>query len=61
MEILYFHVVRKKVKLSTFVKKNKKKLLKFQLLEIYWRFFYLKIVLLNLILWNYYELIYSKI
>ena len=60
MEILYFHVVRKKVKLSTFVKKNKKKLLKFQLLEIYWRFFYLKIVLLNLILWNYYELIYSK-
>jgi hypothetical protein len=61
MEILYFHVVRKKVKLSTFVKKNKKKLLKFQLLEIYWRFFYLKRVLLNLILWNYYELIYSKI
>jgi hypothetical protein len=60
MEILYFHVVRKKVKLSTFVKKNKKKLLKFQLLEIYWRFFYLKRVLLNLILWNYYELIYSK-
>ena len=60
MEIIYFHVVNKKVKLFTVVKKNKKKLLKFQLLEIYWRFFYLKRVLLNLILWNYYELIYSK-